>query len=300
MPRQHFAFKFKHRLDEITFQLNPNPDHTRRFGGTARLWGADALSRLQLAHVVVVGIGGVGSWAAECLARSGVGTLTLIDLDVVALSNVNRQIHATDATLGANKVDVMAQRIRSYAPDCAVHTVDDWITPANVGQLIPASADYVIDCIDQVQAKTSLAVLCGARKQPLIVCGAAGGKWDLSLLHVADLAQVTHDPLLAAMRTRLRKSHGYPAAAVSAKSKTKTKAMGLRCVFVAQAVARPLLAEANTPASANTTKATEAIDSTSAAPQGLSCAGYGSVMHMTASMGIRAAGLVLGDLVAQS
>ena len=199
----------------------------------------------------------------------------------------------------------MAQRIRSYAPDCAVHTVDDWITPANVGQLIPASADYVIDCIDQVQAKTALAVLCGARKQPLIVCGAAGGKWDLSLLAVADLAQVTHDPLLAAMRTRLRKSHGYPAAAVSAKS--KTKAMGLRCVFVAQAVAKPLgnefpagieiSAEAKTAVSKSEFDKEASFNA--AAPQGLSCAGYGSVMHMTASMGIRAAGVVLGDLVAQ-
>ena len=153
-------------------------DQARRFGGTARLLGAAGLNALASAHVVVVGIGGVGSWAAECLARSGVGQITLIDLDVVALSNVNRQIHASDATLGANKVDVMAQRIQSYAPNCAVRVVDDWITPENVADLIPTSATVVIDCIDQLKPKCALVVLCAARRQPLIVCGAAGGKTD--------------------------------------------------------------------------------------------------------------------------
>ena len=256
--------------------IDTSSDAARRFGGTARLWGTAGLTQLQQAHVVVVGIGGVGSWAAECLARSGVGQLTLIDLDVVALSNVNRQIHAQDTTLGANKVDVMAQRIASYAPQCVVNTVDDWITPENVAALVPASAQVVIDCIDQVAAKTALTVLCGQRKQSLIVCGAAGGKTDLNLLQVADLAHVTHDPLLASLRARLRKQHGFTAAPT--KQGAKTKAMGVACVFVAQAVAKPV---------------TDAREVSASSLQGLSCAGYGSVMHMTASMGIRAAAQAL-------
>lgn len=260
-------------------------DTARRFGGTARLWGDSGLSALQQAHVAVIGIGGVGSWAAECLARSGVGHLTLIDLDVVALSNVNRQIHALDATQGANKVDVMAQRIHSFAPQCAVTCVDEWITPDNVTQLVPETADVVMDCIDQVAAKTALAVLCKARAQALVVCGAAGGKTDLSQLAIADLARVTHDPLLASLRTRLRKQHGF--APAPKRASDKTKAMGVPCVYVTQAVAKPIT-EPNCDIPSNQ------------AVQGLNCAGYGSVMHMTASMGLRAAAWSIEQVLIQN
>jgi tRNA threonylcarbamoyladenosine dehydratase len=250
----------------------------RRFGGTARLWGTAGLNALQASHAVVIGIGGVGSWAAECLARSGVGHITLIDLDVIAESNVNRQIHALDATFGADKGAVMAQRIASFAPHCTVTVIDEWITPENVASLVPASAGVVLDCIDQVVAKTALTVLCKSSGQALIVCGAAGGKTDLSKLAVADLARVTHDPLLTSLRTRLRKEHGYAAAPKKASDKTKT--MGVPCVYVSQAVARP-----------------EGTSEAGSAPQGLNCAGYGSVMHMTASMGLRAAGWAIERLV---
>jgi tRNA threonylcarbamoyladenosine dehydratase len=245
-----------------SIDTNPAP---RRFSGTQRLYGGAAFPRLQAAHVVVIGVGGVGSWAAECLARTGVGRLTLIDLDVVGESNINRQIHALDATLGANKVDVMAQRIASYAPHCRVVTVDEWITPDNVADLVPLDAACVVDCIDQVRSKTALAALCVARGQALVICGAAGGKTDLSQLAVGDLAHVTHDPLLAALRSDLRKNHGFAGGAV----KGKPKKMGLSCVYIAQPVARP-----NDAAAAN---------------GGLNCAGYGSVMAVTASMGLRAA-----------
>jgi tRNA threonylcarbamoyladenosine dehydratase len=249
----------------------------RRFGGTARLWGAAGLDALQASHAVVIGIGGVGSWAAECLARSGVGHITLIDMDVIAESNVNRQIHAQDTTFGADKGAVMAQRIAGYAPHCAVTVIDDWVTPENMAHLVPIEAGVVLDCIDQVQAKTALTVLCKTRGQALIVCGAAGGKTDLSKLSVADIAHVTHDPLIANLRTRLRKVHGFPAA--PNKPSDKTKAMGVSCVFVSQAVSRPSNTEV-----------------TATAPQGLNCAGYGSMMHMTASMGLRAAGWALERL----
>lgn len=252
--------------------IDTNQPH-RRFTGTQRLYGAPAFTRLQAAHVVVIGIGGVGSWAAECLARTGLGQLTLIDLDVVGESNINRQIHAADATLGANKVDVMAQRIASYAPDCAVRTVDEWITPDNAAYLVPASADCVIDCIDQVRSKAALAALCAQRGQALVICGAAGGKTDLSQLAVDDLSRVTHDPLLATLRSELRKNHGFPSGAV----KGKPPKMGLRCVYIAQPVARP--------------------DDAAAAQGGLNCAGYGSVMAVTATLGLRAAHEALGLLV---
>jgi tRNA threonylcarbamoyladenosine dehydratase len=250
----------------------------RRFGGTARLWGTVGLNALQASHVVVIGIGGVGSWAAECLARSGVGHITLIDMDVIAESNVNRQIHALDATFGADKGAVMAQRIASFAPHCTLTVIDEWITPSNVSTLVPASAGVVLDSIDQVAAKTALTVLCTERNQALIVCGAAGGKTDLSKLAVADIAHVTHDPLLANLRTRLRKEHGF--APAPKKSSDKTKAMGVACVYVSQAVARPVTSS-----------------NLAASPQGLNCAGYGSMMHMTASMGLRAAGWALERLV---
>lgn len=252
-------------------------NNARRFGGTSRLWGDAGLNALQTSHAVVIGIGGVGSWAAECLARSGVGHLTLIDLDVIAESNVNRQIHAQDSTFGANKVDIMAQRIASYAPHCSITVIDEWITPENVTSLVPASAGVVLDCIDQVAAKTALTVLCKMRGQPLIVCGAAGGKTDLSKLAIADVAHVTHDPLLASLRTRLRKDHGF--AQAPKKNSDKTKAMGVACVYVSQAVARPVNGNEE-----------------GTAPQGLNCAGYGSMMHMTASMGLRAAGWALEHL----
>jgi tRNA threonylcarbamoyladenosine dehydratase len=251
-------------------------DNARRFGGTARLLGDTGLQGLQAAHMVVIGIGGVGSWAAECLARSGVGRLTLIDLDVIAPSNVNRQIHAQDSTFGADKIAVMAQRIHSYAPLCRVDTVDDWITPDNCADLVPLDATAVLDCIDQVAAKTALAVLCQARRQPLIVCGAAGGKTDLSLLKVDDLARVSHDPLLASMRTRLRKQHGFTPA--PARLKDPLKPMHVVCVYVAQPVAKPIVSHCETPE-----------PQAEQGSQGLNCAGYGSMMHMTASMGLRAA-----------
>ncbi len=272
-------------MQSIETNILAQADHARRFGGTARLWGDAGLSALQQAHVVVIGIGGVGSWAAECLARTGLGQLTLIDLDVIALSNVNRQIHAQDSTLGANKVDVMAQRIGSYAPACKVKTVDEWITPSNVADLVPASANVIIDCIDQVAAKSALAVLCHARGQALIVCGAAGGKTDLAKLAVADLAHVSHDPLLASLRTRLRKQHGFTPAPRN--NRDTAKAMGLACVFVAQTVAKPINASCNTDA--------QAVNAHT-----LNCAGYGSVMHMTATMGLRAAAWAIERVQASS
>lgn len=263
-------------------QSSSNENRLKRFNGTTRLLGNTGLMQLQSAHVAVIGLGGVGSWAAECLARSGVGRLTLIDLDVIAESNINRQIHAQDSTLGADKIIVMASRIATYAPNCQVNTVDDWITPENVAALVPVDADIVLDCIDQVLAKVALVVLCQSRQQALLVCGAAGGKTDLSLLATTDLSKVTHDPLLASLRSRLRKQYGFASAPIHVKNKKdKLKSMNVPCVYVAQAVAKPIV---------ETTVCDVNIS------HSLNCAGYGSMMHMTASMGLSAAAWAIGRI----
>lgn len=181
----------------------------RRFSSVSRVYGSKGRERLWQSHAVVIGIGGVGSWAAEALARSGVGTLTLIDLDHVAESNINRQVHALTSTLGAAKVEAMAARIRDISPDITLHLVDDFVEPGTEDALIPASADIVIDAIDAVAAKASLIAWCVASKKPVIVCGAAGGRTDPLQLRADDLARTTGDALLSAVRARLRQRHGF-------------------------------------------------------------------------------------------
>jgi len=237
-------------------------DDTRRLGGIARLYGEQGLLGIRASHVVVVGIGGVGSWAAEALARSGVGQLTLIDLDVVAESNLNRQAHATLATLGCNKVDAMRDRILSFAPDCRLTLVDDFVTPENVTQLLPSGANYVIDAIDQVRAKAALVAHCVAIGLPVVVCGGAGGKTDASKLTTSDLALTAHDALLSKLRATLRKDYDFPRG---------DKRFRVSAVFSAE----------------------PQTGSAEDGGAGLACAGYGSAMHMTASMGLMAAGIVL-------
>lgn len=232
-------------------------DADRRFGGVSRLYGEVGLQRIRTAHVVVVGIGGVGSWIAEALARSGIGSLTLIDLDVVAESNLNRQAHATLANLGRNKVDAMKERIHSFASDCDVRVVDDFVTPENVATTVPADAILVIDAIDNVRAKAALISHCKAMRQTVIVCGGAGGKLDPTKICAADLSQTKQDPLLSKVRATLRKEYAFPRG---------EKRFGVTAIF----------SEEN-PAQAP-------VDGGA----GLACAGYGSAMHMTASIGLAA------------
>lgn len=184
-------------------------DRARRFGGIDRLYGAGAAARLAGAHACVIGIGGVGSWAAEALARSGVGRLTLIDLDHVAESNINRQAHALEDTLGMAKVGAMAARIAGIDPDCRVTTIEDFLTPENAGALLQGY-DLVIDAIDNVRAKVAIAVTCTQRRIPLVMAGGAGGKRDPARIGADDLARTEQDPLLAKVRARLRKEHGFP------------------------------------------------------------------------------------------
>ena len=243
----------------------PVPDDDRAgraFGGVARVFGDAGLARLRAAHVCVVGIGGVGSWAAEALARSGVGHLTLIDLDHIAESNLNRQVHALGSTLGASKITVMRDRLLDIAPDCRIELVDDFIDPDNVALRVPAEA-IVIDAIDSPRAKAALIALCRRRSQPVIVCGAAGGRTDPLRLSIDDLALTRGDALLAAVRARLRREHGF--------TRETGRAFGV-----------PVIHSSEPPAGGGGPRAPGG-----GAP--LACAGYGSMVTVTATMGMAAA-----------
>ncbi|MBZ5876790.1 tRNA cyclic N6-threonylcarbamoyladenosine(37) synthase TcdA [Chromohalobacter israelensis] len=198
-------------------------DYDFRFGGIRRLYGAQAAAFFRRAHVVVIGVGGVGSWAVEALARAGVGTLTLIDLDDVCVSNVNRQLHALDGTIGRPKVEVLAERCRAIQPGITVHADTAFVTPTNLAERLPEDADHVIDAIDSVVAKSALIAWCKRRKIGLTVTGAAGGQTDPTRIRVADLTRTEHDPLLAKVRARLRRDFGF--------SRNPKRRFGVECVY---------------------------------------------------------------------
>ena len=248
-------------------------DLARRFGGLQRLYGIGPAQRIRQAHVVVVGIGGVGSWAAEALARSGVARLTLIDMDHIAESNINRQIHALSDTLGQAKIEAMRDRIVQIHPGCRVDLVDDFASAENWPGLLPQRPDALIDACDQVKAKLAMAVWAMHEKIPFVTVGAAGGKRLAHRVDVDDLALVTHDPLLAQLRYRLRKFHG---------AARPGKRIGVRCVFSREAVTGP--------------DASCAIDGDGS----LNCHGYGSLVGVTATFGMCAATEVINLLSAQT
>jgi len=252
-------------------------ERERRFGGLRRLYGEQADTVLSNAHVAVAGLGGVGSWTAEALARSGVGRLTLIDLDHIAPSNVNRQVHALDATFGQAKVQAMAERIRQINAHCRLNLVDDFVEPDNIEAVLPGHYTAIIDATDQVKAKIAMILHARRRGVPLVVCGGAGGKTDLLALRVGDLSQAVNDALLARIRNELRRHHGYPrAGAAGGKALKRVPKMGVRALWVDQPVRLPAMPDAcDVPPPG--------------APQGLSCAGYGSIVTVTAAMGLAAA-----------
>ena len=194
-----------------------------RFGGLARLYGAAGLARLRAAQVLVVGLGGVGSWTVEALARSGVGVLTLVDLDDICVSNVNRQLPALDGTIGRAKAEVLAERVRGINPECRVEARVEFFTEDSAERLLQRGAgggergradrltpDFVVDAIDSVANKCRLIALCRAQGIPLVSCGGAGGRRDATQVRVVDLARTTHDRLLSEVRKRLRQAHGFP------------------------------------------------------------------------------------------
>lgn len=190
--------------------MSSDPTYHDRFSGLGRLYGAEALERFRDAHIAVIGIGGVGTWAVEALARSGIGRLTLIDLDEVCVTNVNRQIHALDGQIGLPKTEAMADRVRLISPGCEVCPVSEFFTEATADRLLGSDYDVVIDAIDNVKHKALLIAECVQRGIPLIVSGGGGGKRDPASLSVADLAKATNDRLLKRVRKILRRDHGFP------------------------------------------------------------------------------------------
>ncbi len=263
-------------------------DPERRFGGVSRLYGPQALPRLQAAHVLVAGIGGVGSWCAEALVRSGLGRITLVDLDHVAESNLNRQLHALESTLGQAKVQAMAARLRDINPTCGIQVVDDFVDAQNVDVLLGAEIDVVIDCTDQVRAKVAMVLAARHCGIALVMCGGAGGKTDGLALRGGDLAFATQDALLARVRQVLRRHHGYPAGAPR-KGRARPARMGVQALWVAQETRLPDAWQQGAPQAG----ARQDL-------QGLSCAGYGSLVTVTAGMGMAAAGQALSLLVSET
>lgn len=251
--------------------LHPLDDnHERRFGGLDRLYGEGARVALHRSRVAVVGVGGVGSWAVEALARSGIGNITLIDFDHVAVSNVNRQIQALDSTLGEAKVQVLQARIRDINPDCKVTVIEDFLTEKNLAQLIPPGGfDTVIDTCDEAKVKSALIVHARFNKITLVVCGAAGGKNNPFNIRMKDLGHTTQDALLSRVRDQLRKQfHILP---------RKNGKFGVNCIYLEE------------PSRRNTACTTS----------DLNCSGYGSVVTVTASMGFAAASLCLDRIIAK-
>jgi tRNA A37 threonylcarbamoyladenosine dehydratase len=201
-------------------------EYDHRFEGLQRLYGSEAYGLLPQLHMAVIGIGGVGSWAAEALARSGIGTLTLVDYDEIAPGNINRQIHALDDTLGRKKIEVMAERIRQINPDCRINAIDDFINMDNLEDLLSVGYDCVIDAIDSIKFKAAMINYCRRNKIPVIATGGAGGLSDPTMIQVADLSRTHHDPLAARVRGRLRDDYGF--------SRNPRRTFGVECVFSSQ------------------------------------------------------------------
>lgn len=202
--------------------------YQNRFGGVERLYGTEDMARIRAMHVCVIGLGGVGSWAVDALARSGIGTLTLIDYDEVCATNINRQIQALDSTVGQKKISVLAHRVKDINPDCDCRLVDDYITDRNLFDLLPVEAgiDYVIDAIDSIRFKAAMIYYCRRNRIPIITTGAAGGLTDPTQICIRDLSRTRNDPLAAKVRARLRHEYGY--------SRNTKRYFGVECVFSLQ------------------------------------------------------------------
>jgi tRNA A37 threonylcarbamoyladenosine dehydratase len=249
-------------------------DYTRRFGGISRLYGNDALNKFSESSIAVVGVGGVGSWAVEALARSGVGNLSLFDMDHVAESNINRQLPALESEFGRAKVDVLSERVEQINPDCTVKPVDIFIEEENQQEFIGKEFDYVIDCIDNFRNKASLIAHCKQQKIPLITIGGAGGQKDPTKIRQVDLSRSEQDPLLSKTRKLLRKKYNFPA--------NLKRRFDVPCVFSLEQQIHP--------------GDLACADAGEKKQSGLSCGGYGSAMMVTASFGLVAVSYVLNKL----
>ncbi|WP_417615742.1 tRNA cyclic N6-threonylcarbamoyladenosine(37) synthase TcdA [Oceanisphaera sp.] len=253
-----------------------------RFGGIARLYGADALARFARAHICVIGIGGVGSWAAEALARSGIGAITLIDMDDICITNTNRQIHALSNQIGQEKTLAMAERIALINPECKVTVVDDFISADNQAEYLMQDFDYVLDAIDSVKAKVALIAFCKRNKIPVITAGGAGGQTDPTQIMIRDLSKTIQDPLAAKVRGDLRRFHHF--------SKNPKRKFGVDCVFSTEQPRYP-------DGSGGICNAKPELDGT----MKMDCAsGFGAITHITATFGFFMVSRILSKLAAKS
>lgn len=246
--------------------------YDRRFQGTQTLYGVDGFTNFAHAHVYVIGVGGVGTWVAEGLARTGIGTITLIDMDVLVASNVNRQLPAMDSQFGISKIEAMAQRMRQINPRLTLNLIDDFLTPENVAQLLPSRASnkqakqdgqhiYIIDCVDDIAAKLAIALHCRFNKLKLICSGGAGGKTDPTQIQVSDLKDTFQDPLLARLRQKLRHEKGI--------NRDMKEKFAIKCVYSRQ----PPIVNKHCSNSTNNSN-------------GLHCGGYGSAVVVTSVIGM--------------
>jgi tRNA A37 threonylcarbamoyladenosine dehydratase len=252
-----------------------------RFAAVSRVYGNVACDKFAASHCCVVGIGGVGSWVAEALARSGIGAITLIDHDDIATSNINRQVHASNNTLNTSKVEVMAQRIGLISPACACHAIDDMLVENNIERYIDGNVDYVIDAIDTVKSKVSLIYYCKRNQIPVITIGGAGGRTDPTRVAITDLNKTNNDSLASSVRKRLRSKYGW--------TRNPARRFGVECVYSDQ---QPLFPQGD---------GTVAQNKPSQAGVTLDCnTGYGSMVGVTAVYGMVAASRVLDKIAAQT
>ena len=270
----------------VTATFN-DAEEQRLYSALERLYGKAGAQVIRASHVMVIGIGGVGSWSAEALARSGVGKITLVDLDHLSLSNINRQIHAVQSTLGQSKVIAMRDRLLSINPTLNINLIDDFVTPDNWLELVPSDVDAVIDACDQLSAKLAMSVWARNQNKIFITVGAAGGKKTAQAVEVADLSVVSQDPVLAKLRYQLRKHHGAPKGGANHDKKAAVK-IGIYCVFSSEPMLRP-----NKACDALDLDVNSAVGVNQGGGAALNCQGYGSQVVVTATFGLTAAGWVM-------
>ncbi len=258
-------------------------DYLRRFGGIARLYGTEGLERLSRAKVAVIGLGGVGSWAVESLARSGIGALRLVDMDDLCITNVNRQLPALTETVGRSKAHVLKDRIAAIAPECEVETQESFYTPNSCAEVLGGDLDYVLDAIDTRKNKAHLLSSCRDYEIPVVTCGGAGGRRDPTCLHVDDMIRCYGDALLSKVRRRMREVYGFPMG-----GQKKPKIFRIEAVFSDEFPAYP------TCDGRVTERKDEALEGST-----INCdSGFGSVTHVTGTFGFVAAGRVVHHIAA--
>lgn len=247
-------------------------NYEQRFGGIGRLYTPDGLARLRQAHICVIGIGGVGSWVVEALARSGIGKITMIDMDDICVTNINRQIHAMTGHIGQLKTEVMRDRVALINPECDVQIIDDFLTQENLAEYLNSGYDYVIDAIDNVKIKAALIAYCKRHKIPVITIGGAGGQTDPTQIQIADLTKTIQDPLMSKVRSTLRKDYHF--------SQNPKRKFGVDCVFSTQPLIFPKMSDGC------------AVSAT------MNCAnGFGAATMVTATFGFFAVSRVIEKLL---